>query len=290
MSVLQGFQKFNSHYATIYGERWNAIVLALKMREKQVLRATFDSQIPISNNCHLPNSCWYEEELAPMAHERNAQGLRSYYIMNPASVIAAMALEIAPSDFVLDMCAAPGGKSLVLLEQLGHEGVLWSNEVSANRREKLINVIRDYVPEKIRPQVFVKGKDGLQYGLKHPETFDKILIDAPCSGERHLILSSKDMEKWSVKRSKRLAGLQYGLICSALLALKSQGQMVYATCSLSKLENDDIIAKLLEKKGDQVELDLPDNLTSGERTKFGIIHLPDQYGFGPIYFSRLRKK
>lgn len=152
-------------------------------------------------------------------------------------------------------------------------------------------MVRDHVPNERRNQIFVKGKDGIRYGLVSPDTFDAILVDAPCSGEKHLIKSPQELEKWSEKRTKRLAQKQYGLLCSALLAAKSGATIVYSTCSISPYENDGVIQKLLEKKGDSVELATGIEAVPGaEKTEFGYLFLPDNMGIGPMYFSKLIKK
>lgn len=290
MGKLSGSEKFNTFFSQIYQDRWDLLSQHMKIREKQVLRQSFSDQ-EVTNEISWLKSCtWYEEDMFDLAHSENVEGLRNFYIMNPASIIAARSLNISPSDKVLDMCAAPGGKTLILMESLTEAGELWANEISSNRRIRLTKVIKEYVPSNLRSNIFVKGKDGLKYGINHPEEFDKILIDAPCSGERHILETKGEIEKWSIKRTKRLAGIQYGLLCSGLLALKSAGELVYSTCSISPLENDGVIEKLLEKKGDQFELDLPEPPTEwAEKTKYGYLHLPDKCGFGPIYFTRLKK-
>ena len=281
-------ETFESYFEGIYKNRWKARKEALLQAEHQIIRATFDAPKAKSND-HIFNFPLYTKETKGIHFEKNETGLKQYYIMDPASVIAASSLEIAPDDHVLDMCAAPGGKSLVLLERL-KTGVLWCNEISTARRIKLKSVIQEYVPKQMREQVFIKGKDGIKYGMMFPDHFDKILVDAPCSGEQHLLHSPKELEKWSLKRTKRLSAAQYALLCSALLALKPEGQILYSTCSISPLENDEVIKRLLERKGDTVELDLPEiNINGIERTKFGYIMLPDVCQAGPIYFSRLKK-
>lgn len=290
MGKITGQEKFETFFSAIYQDRWSELSKAMKIREKQVLRSCFNRSSLTQQIDWLPSCQWYEQHLSELAHSKSQEELRNFYIMNPASILAARALEIKPDDHVLDMCAAPGGKTLILLEALSELGELWANEISSNRRLKLTKVIREYVPKSLRESVFVKGKDGLQYGLQHPETFNKILIDAPCSGERHLLETPKELDKWSEKRTKRLAGIQYGLLCSALLALKPGGKMVYSTCSISPLENDGVIEKLLAKKGDQICLDLPAPATEwAEKTKYGYLHLPDKCGFGPIFYTRLKK-
>lgn len=291
-------QDFNSYFSSVYGERWPDLLAALQKKERQVLRlnrwaAPAPAQVEDEVDW-LPGCYWLNHEkperkdIAPSGTD---QGLSPFYIMDPASVLAARALEVTPGERVLDMCAAPGGKSLILLEALEDMGELIANEISSGRRERLKKVIQQYVPRASRDHVFVQGKDGLRFGISQPGAFDRILLDAPCSGERHLLESPGELSTWSPKRSENLAKRQYGLLTSALLALKPGGTLLYSTCSISPLENDGVIERLLEKKSDQVELALPDDPPSpfAERTRFGWIHLPDRCGFGPLYFSRLSR-
>jgi 16S rRNA C967 or C1407 C5-methylase (RsmB/RsmF family) len=209
--------------------------------------------------------------------------------MDPASYWAAKALEVWPGDQVLDMCAAPGGKSLILAEALTSSGELIANEVSEARRERLKKVIQQYVPRDIRDRIWVTGKDGGKFALTHKQKFDRILVDAPCSGERHLFETAKELQEWKVSRSEKLAQRQYALLTAALLAAKPGGRIVYSTCSISDLENDLVIERLLKKKEGQFEVlesSLP--MTEAERTRFGIQMWPDRCEAGPIYYSVLQ--
>lgn len=286
---LEGVEKFNQFFKEIYQTRWEKLSQSLKTKEKQVARLSFPEN-SVNDIPYLKNCLWYDKEnINP--NELKEDGLKKFYIMDPASAIVANALEVKSGDSVLDMCAAPGGKTLILSEKIGDEGSLICNELSSSRRDRLKKVLREYVPEKRRMQISIKGIDASRFGIVSPETYDKILLDAPCSGEKHLVTSPQELSKWTVKRTKRLAGLQYSMLCSALLSLKSKGQIVYSTCSISPLENDEVIEKLLLKKGSEFELDLPNEVSEmAEKTKYGYLHLPDKCGFGPLYFSRLRKK
>src|SRR5690606_34191383 len=122
-------------------------------------------------------------------------------IMDPASVMVARALEAQSGDRVLDMCAAPGGKSLILIEALKEDGQIFCNDLSPERRERLKKVIQQYVPRDVRNRVWVTGKDGVQFGLKEPESFDRVLLDAPCSGERHILENATAQAEWSPRRT-----------------------------------------------------------------------------------------
>ena len=180
--------------------------------------------------------------------------------------------------------------SILAAEALQGSGSLVANEFSRDRRFRLMKVIEDHVPENIRPLILVTGFDGNQFGLKKPSSFDRVLLDAPCSSERHLLKEDPHMKEWKESRTKQLAMRQYSLICSALLTLKPGGTLVYSTCSISPLENDGVVGRLLKKKGDEVVLDSPDEIEVGEKTEFGRQIFPDQSeGAGPIYIARLKK-
>ena len=248
---------FEDFFSEVYGSRWKALREAL---------------------------------LAP-AHklERSCFSGYAQYVMDEASVWAALALRVQPGDQVLDLCAAPGGKTLVLLEALQGVGFLTANELSSARRRRLDEVLKTHVPEEFQKLVKVTGFDGNQFGLKRKGDFDRVLLDAPCSSERHLLENDSEMKDWKPSRTKQLAPRQYSLLCSALLSVRSGGTIVYSTCSISRLENDAVIQRLLERKGDEVKLDPNvEDLADLEKTEFGFQIFPDRAnGIGPIYLSRL---
>lgn len=277
---------FEEYFTEIYGDRWPNLKSSLLNVKTQVIRETFSENIQSFSEYKK-----YDKSDPEVIKQQNTDNKRTNYIMDLASIICANSLDISPDDFVLDMCAAPGGKSLILLEKLQDDGMLWLNELSPARRVKLKSVIKEYVPDELIPKLHIKGKDGARYGLMHPNTFNKVLLDAPCSGEKHMLQSPKELKTWNIKRTKRLAAIQYGLLCSALLSTKESGQILYSTCSISPLENDGVIEKILSKKSADIELDLPQlNYPGVEKTKYGFMMLPDKSGIGPIYFSRLKKK
>lgn len=297
---------FDEFFQAIYHERWTALKSSLLISEKQVLRWNqwcFERAPQIETEfADLPMCTWKlsSDFVEPLRIENSEDSLLNCYVMDPASVVAARALQVQDGDQVLDVCAAPGGKSLVLIESLKTSGEIILNDLSPERRERLKKVIQNYVPREIRNRVWIKGQDGVQFGLKMKDHFDKILLDAPCSGERHMLENEKAMKEWSPRRTENLATRQYSLLCSALLALKSGGSVVYSTCTLSPEENDGVLRKLLKKKSDQVLLDqnflnptgsIEENsiMRLAEKTEFGYIFLPDRCGFGPLFISRLNK-
>jgi len=295
--MIQQDHPFFSFFEKIYGSRWPALFAALQASEKQIARHNILSPIAdltqkkwsgLPTKASWPECYWLPEERS-FQPERNADELLDIYIMDPASVLAARALEVQAGDRVLDMCAAPGGKSLILIESLGEEGQIYCNDLSPERRERLKKVIQQYVPRTIRDRVWVTGKDAVQFGLREAESFDRVLLDAPCSGERHILENKAAQEEWSPRRTERLAARQYSLLAAALLAVKPGGRIVYSTCSISPEENDGVIKKLLKKKKEAVRLLQAPLAEGGERTDLGVIYLPDQCGFGPLYFAVIEK-
>lgn len=250
---------FERFYASVYGSRWPVLLEALLSAEAKVLRPCF--------------------------------GGYASYGMDPASIRAAQALGVRPSERVLDLCAAPGGKALILAEALEGRGELVANELSRDRKMRLKKVMEEHVPESSRTLIQVTGFDGNQFGLKRKDSFDRVLLDAPCSSERHLLHDDPTQKDWKESRSRQLAMRQYSLLCSALLSLKPGGTLVYSTCSISPLENDGVVERLLQKKSAQVILDPNvEDLMDLEKTRFGFQLFPDRMnGIGPIYLSRLIK-
>ncbi|MBT3276274.1 MAG: RsmB/NOP family class I SAM-dependent RNA methyltransferase [Spirochaetales bacterium] len=220
-------------------------------------------------------------------HIALTHGLKKSYYLDEASVISARALAVSPGDHVLDMCAAPGGKTLVLATALEGSGVLIANDRSSTRRARLHRVLDEYLDDNLRPTVTVTGHDATRWGLYEQEVYDKILLDAPCSSERHVMNSPTHLTKWSPARTRHLAAQAYAMLAAAFLAVKIDGLILYSTCSLSPLENDGVVGRLLRKKS--VSVDLPP-VDIGEKTDFGVQIFPDTSdGKGPMYICRIRR-
>lgn len=310
---------FNDYYQSIYQGRWEALSSALREPERQVKRwntllqddftnfdsISIDSPNTDSSNCKvlknnstnsiesiewLPYCEWNKDgSVIP----RNENQLLTYYVLDPSSVLVAENLNVKPGEKVLDLCAAPGGKSLILAQRLfakeHSESELILNELSPDRRARLTKVIQQYVPMAIRQQIWVRGKDGNRFGLEVKNYFDAILLDAPCSGERHLLQNPKELGAWKVQRTKGLAQKQYSLLCSAWLSLKPGGRLMYSTCSISPLENEGVIEKFIHKKMGVQSLSIRLKADAVEELKYGVIYLPDRSGFGPMYSCLLQK-
>ena len=251
--------EFFDYFEGIYGDRWPALLEALKGEG-------------------LAAELHFGENLEP-------------YFLDEASIFAAECLQVEPGMEVLDMCAAPGGKTLVLASKLQGKGSLQSNDRSPDRRLRLQHVIENSLPESWRSIIRVTGYDGMKFGLHKKESYDRILLDAPCSSDRHVLNAPQYLKEWSSKRVKRLSVEQGALLASAVDALRPGGVLVYGTCALSPLENDAVVSKILKKRP-SMELDFIRDIPEGaDRTACGVHILPDKAkGSGPIYCARMRKK
>jgi len=240
----RGSAAFDRHFAAIYGERWPVLRKALE---------------------------------APGRPEAHLSGLVKPYFLDGASVLAAQALGVQPGEEVLDLCAAPGGKSLVLALALQGVGRLVCNDRSSDRRGRLKRVLEEHLSPHLRSIITVTGYDATRWGLHEQEVYDKILLDAPCSSERHLVHSPAHLAQWSAHRTKTLAQQALAMLCAALEALKPGGILVYSTCSISPEENEGLLERFASKRPGAWSL-LEKNLT-----------LPDEAGEGPLFWARLEK-
>jgi 16S rRNA C967 or C1407 C5-methylase (RsmB/RsmF family) len=270
--ILKGKEGFETYYSQVWLDRWLGL--------KDLL---LQDKVRLSLAVAL-RSTGFEVE----------QGVAEYQ-MDPASIAVALALGGVPEGDHLDLCAAPGGKSLAVILLAGGRGRFVLNELSENRRFRLLRVIKEHLPESWLKQIEVKGGAGERFGLKYKESFDRVMVDVPCSGERYQLKHPEQIAKWSKKSSSSLAVRQLSLLCSGFDCLKPGGRLVYATCSLSPLENDQVVKKLLKKRETAfcVQSSNPKSALDLviESTEHGSQILPDlNAGAGPIYFSVIEKQ
>ncbi len=275
--ALSGSEKFDLYYSELYGSRWSALKQAMLQDTK-----------PVSLEENL------SQFLDLNSSEASAALMEPYY-MDRASILAASILPIKENNKVLDMCAAPGGKTLVLALKLNGTGKLISNDRSASRRTRLAKVINSCLPEKLRQNITVTGHDSTTWSLYEKEVYDCLLLDAPCSSERHVLTDSAALSIWSPSRPKHLAIQQFAMLAAALDATVSGGYILYSTCSINPVENELVIEKLFKKRsGLFEEIPIAEMAPSvaavSESCSHGHIILPDvSDGCGPLYFCLLKK-
>lgn len=174
-------------------------------------------------------------------HPYHAAGL--YYMQEPSAMHAVRALEIVPGMKVLDLCAAPGGKSTAIAARLAGQGFLVSNEIEASRAKTLqYNLERMGVAN---AAVTNAHPEALCSALK--ETFDAVLADAPCSGEGMFRKDEAAVAEWSVAHVRACAARQKAILLSAAQAVRPGGALVYSTCTFSEEENEGVIEAFLKE-------------------------------------------
>lgn len=170
----------------------------------------------------------------------------AFYIQEPSASSAVTMLDVQEGDYVLDLCAAPGGKSTQIATRLNSKGFLWSNEIVKNRANILLSNIerlgiKNCTVSNAYPEVLCEKLAG---------RFDKVLVDAPCSGEGMFRKDSSAESEWSDEHVKSCAQRQLKILNSAKNALKPGGVLVYSTCTFSVEENEGVINKFLEENSD----------------------------------------
>lgn len=165
------------------------------------------------------------------------------YPINPSSVVAATALGARPDEEVLDLAAAPGGKTLLMAAAMKNSGRIAAVEPVRGRFHRMrANLARCGVTN-----VQFYQDDGRRTGRKVPGRFDRVLLDAPCSTEARFRIGEPDtFAHWSPRKVKETSRKQRGLIRSAFMALKPGGVMVYCTCAYSRAENELVVEYLLD--------------------------------------------
>lgn len=180
-------------------------------------------------------------------HPSSIAGL--FYSQEPSAMIAAELADVKEGDKVLDLCAAPGGKSTQLAAKLGGSGLLVSNEVNAGRAKILCeNIERMGIKNAVVTNMYPEKMEKLFL-----EFFDKIVVDAPCSGEGMFRKDDIAIQEWSLEHTKSCAQRQLSILDSAYKMLSPGGRLVYSTCTFSREENE-ITAEKFAGKYDDISL------------------------------------
>lgn len=187
---------------------------------------------------------YYDAYEKPGKHPYYFAGL--YYIQEPSAMSPGAYLPIEPGDRVLDMCAAPGGKSTQLAARMKQEGVLVSNDISASRVKALLKNLENFGNR----NGIVTSETSERLARKWPGYFDKILIDAPCSGEGMFRKNENATKSWEAYGVQHCANLQRMILEDAVTLLKSDGMILYSTCTFSPEENEGMIDEFLKKHPD----------------------------------------
>lgn len=228
-------------------------------------------------------------------------GLLDYYLLDAASILPVVALNLVPNDYVLDLCAAPGGKSLTILQTLLTENLV-SNDISRSRMQRLVSVLKYYTNRnKENSSIKVTCKDGLEFT---EPIFDKVLVDVPCNSDRHVLLDEENnlFKPGRIEERIRIPKLQSDLLVAGIKSCKPGGSVVYSTCTLSFSQNDGAIQSAFETIWKETNIDIVvediqpllshfrNTFVFYPKCRFGQLVLPKlTSNFGPMYICKINR-
>lgn len=220
-------------------ERFSLRVNTLKSSVREVKRILAEHNIEYGPVAWCPEGLWVgSNQLDLMEHQ-----LGLYYIQSASSMIAPQVL--GPGERVLDMCAAPGGKTTHLGQLMANKGTLIASEDNIARIKALVyNIQRCGVTN-----AAVTRLDAVKFS-GYGERFDRVLLDAPCSSVGTLRHSREVLDKWSLVWVRSLAAIQKKMILSGYDCLSNGGKLVYSTCTTTIEENEEVIEHLLNERQD----------------------------------------
>lgn len=231
-----------------------------------------------------------DEESLPLGS--TAEHLSGLFYIQEASSMLPVAALFADGDMpqrVMDVAAAPGSKTTQIAARMGNKGGILANEYSASR----VKVLHANISRCGISNVALTHFDGRVFGAALPESFDAILLDAPCSGEGVVRKDPEALKNWSPESNQQIAATQRELIDSAFHALQPGGTLVYSTCTLNREENEDVVQWLLARYPQAVETLPLGSLfpqASEALTAEGFLHVfPQIYDCEGFFVARLRK-
>jgi len=234
--------------------------------------------------------------------------ISSWWLLDGSSVLPVLALDLQHSDIVLDMCAAPGGKSLLIAQTLKFSSLV-CNDVKLHRIGQLKRGLSMYIPanSEIANQIIIKRKDAsTMEGWDELGIYDKVLVDAPCSTDR-LSVNQDELNMFSTQNTEgrlNLPHLQTRLLVNALRSVRIGGSVVYSTCTLSPSQNEAVVEnaavlaeshygiKCVERSLKPMGMDLRETglFRFNEKCSRGILVLPwILSNFGPMYLCKLQR-
>jgi len=206
-----------------------------------------------------------------------------YYLQEPSAMVVSSLIEFKENDLVLDMCAAPGGKSIQASFKMNDKGLIISNDLSFSRCGLLSNNL-----ERLGiGNVIITNNDLSKIYLKYENTFDKIILDAPCSGSGMFRKSDAMINDWSINKVYKYQEIQKELILIAYYMLKPGGTLSYSTCSYSKEEDEDVAHYLLEKTDAEL-VNIPSNKCFYIKD-IGVRLMPSHFSGEGQYIAQFKK-
>lgn len=262
MTQLQLPERFLETMEEMLGEEFPSFLrefdgkkqLGLRVNTSMITLEEFERIAPfhLTRIPWIPDGYFYTEEDAPAKHPFYAAGL--YYLQEPSAMTPASRLPVHPGERVLDLCAAPGGKATALGARLRGEGLLVANDINTARARALLRNLELFGLSNI----FVTNEPPHVLAEQYPAYFDKIMVDAPCSGEGMFRKNPAVIEAWQEKGPEYFSRLQKEIILHGADMLRPGGMMFYSTCTFSPLENEAVITHLLRERPEMEVLPVED--------------------------------
>lgn len=233
------------------------------------------------------SSSYYTNKELPALTSSPYYAAGLFYLQEASAMSPASYMDFFEGMRVLDLSAAPGGKTLQIATALGSKGFLLSNDISVSRQRATLRNIEKYGLSNVAVSAESPGKIASQL----PLTFDAILVDAPCSGEGMFVKDRAYMEEWQEDGPKRFQELQLSILESVLPALRPEGYIMYSTCTFNSYENEAVIEAFLKAHPEFMaeELDVSPSIRVGL--------LPNTYRIWPHrarglghFFCKLRRR
>ena len=251
-------QDFSDRMQRMLGEEYEAFLEAFGQEKYQALRlnalktgingrsaaeltqsdigSVHLSKVPGAENCY-----YYEASAKPGKHPYPAAGI--YYIQEPSAMAPAELLDAGSGERVLDLCAAPGGKSTQIAAGLGGDGFLLCNEINPARAK----ILSENVERMGIVNAYVTNEAPARLAELFSEYFDKILVDAPCSGEGMFRKNEAACGEWSLENVAMCAQRQDDILDCAARMLRPGGKLVYSTCTFAPAENEGSVSRFLDR-------------------------------------------
>ncbi len=209
----------------------------------------------------------------------------AYYVQEPSATSAVPLLGIERGDYVLDLCAAPGGKTAQMASLLGDSGLVWSNEIIKSRANILLSNfermgISRGVVSSCSPEILCEKLSGY---------FDKVLVDAPCSGEGMFRKNPEAINEWSLEHTVSCSHRQLSILKSAAVCVREGGILVYSTCTFSEKENEEVVENFLRACPDFEPYDIDEPFGRKTRCSNAVRITPIEGGEGH-FAARFKKK
>lgn len=197
------------------------------------------------------NGYYYEKEDRPGKHPYHEAGV--YYIQEPSAMAPVTLLDVWPGEQVLDLCAAPGGKSTQIAAAMEGKGLLVSNEIHPARAK----ILSENIERMGIRNACVTNETPRHLAEVFPEYFDRILVDAPCSGEGMFRKNEAACEEWSPENVDLCADRQEEILDCAADMLRPGGRLVYSTCTFAPAENEGSVSRFLRRHPDFSLMEIP---------------------------------